>query len=114
AIYKDARHRWLKPDGRLMPSRLTIRLAPVTAPRTHALLSFWERADLGLDLTPVGLQAKSELQRADPDDLTLLAAPLTWQDTNLNQLTSPHAAGDLGFTAATTGACHGFAVWFDA
>jgi protein arginine N-methyltransferase 1 len=113
AILIEAR-RWLKPGGGFLPESLTFQLAPVAAPQTHELITFWQTADLGIDLSPVARSACNDLQRADPADLALLAEPVTWATIHAGQLTMPHLRGNAAFTAIASGPCHGFAGWFDA
>jgi protein arginine N-methyltransferase 1 len=113
SILKEGR-RWLKPTGGFLPGRLTLHVAPATAPETHALVRFWETADLGIDLSPVARAACNDLQRADPADLTLLADPVTWATVVPAELTVPHARGRADFTVRESGLCHGFAGWFTA
>lgn len=113
AVLLEAR-RWLKPTGGFLPRKLTLQLAPVTAPQTDALIRFWDHADLGLDLSPVARAACHDLQRADPADLTVLAAPVAWATLDPLSLATPHRRGTASFVATAAGLCHGFAGWFDA
>ena len=48
----DARARYLKPGGLLIPNAVRQFVAPVTGPRLHDELTVWDRVGYGLDLAP--------------------------------------------------------------
>jgi len=52
ATLADARQRFLKPGGTIIPSRIAQYVAPVTAPRIDQELRAWQRVGHGLDLAP--------------------------------------------------------------
>jgi protein arginine N-methyltransferase 1 len=49
--FEDARRRLLKPGGSLMPSRVRMIVAPVTAPDIWSRIDFWKAPAFGLDFT---------------------------------------------------------------
>jgi SAM-dependent methyltransferase len=56
-----ARDRWLKPDGRMVPSHVAIYLAPIWDARLDEELQFWHSHPYGIDLSPVADRTVNEL-----------------------------------------------------
>ena len=52
ALIVNARARFLKPGGRLIPSAVDLMLAPVTAPAMARRVAFWSASPAGFDFTP--------------------------------------------------------------
>jgi len=111
----DARRRWLKPGGALIPRRDVIRVAVASAPELHeAHVVPWERDDYGLDM-----RAASRIEtntwrkcRVRPSQLVLDARPLATLE--YATLEHPDVAGALSWTAAHAADAHGLVAWFDA
>ncbi len=51
-IYPAARARFLKPGGTLIPSEISIFVAPAERPDIHDKVRFWERREVGVDVSP--------------------------------------------------------------
>lgn len=104
----DARERLLKPGGTLIPSALTLQMAPVEAASTYAdAVDVWARQVQGFDVTPMRHLAVNQPHpgRFGSDDL--LAAPKSIVDVDLTRHGSPHLAGRASFTAFRNGTLHG-------
>lgn len=113
----DARQRWLKPGGVLIPQQDTLWAAVAGAPALYERYTEpWERAYPAFDL-----QAARQLavnvplnERLAPEQL--LSSPQNWATLDYRRLTTPHIEGrvtwEFGRNAA--GIAHGLAVWFDA
>jgi precorrin-6B methylase 2 len=50
----DVRSRFLRPGGRIMPSAITLHVAPVELPTLRSDLKFWTTPLTGLDMSPAG------------------------------------------------------------
>jgi 16S rRNA G966 N2-methylase RsmD len=56
-----ARDRWLKPNGRILPERVTTLMAPVWDGALHNELEFWRASPYGLDLRQIGARTTHEI-----------------------------------------------------
>jgi protein arginine N-methyltransferase 1 len=66
----DARRRFLKPGGRIIPRAMTLSIAPVDAPQPYEHVTFWNRPLRGLSMGPAAAIARNtgyprHLQRED-------------------------------------------------
>ncbi len=59
AFFQDAKRRFLKPQGRLMPSSLDLYLAPVDSQASWDQVGFWSTRHGGFDLKPVRSRAEN-------------------------------------------------------
>jgi len=50
-IYPDAAERWLKPEGHLLPSAISLTVAPVQRADVDAQVGFWSQRRAGFDLS---------------------------------------------------------------
>lgn len=109
----DARDRFLKPAGVLIPRRDRLMCAPVSAERLHAEFVEPWRAVAGVDLTPaetIALHTPHPL-RVDPADLA--AEPQCWADLDYATITSPHVSASMEWSFPSPREIHGVALWFD-
>ncbi len=111
----DARARLLKPDARLLPSEIELRVAPVEAPRAYSyLVDVWARDVRGFDLSAIRPFAANNKQPFTLDAEALLAEPATLGALDLGSLLEPAFAGLARVTATRAGTAHGLAGFFAA
>jgi type I protein arginine methyltransferase len=110
----DARRRFLKPGGALIPLEDRLFAAIVEAPdvyRRHMLP--WENNPYDLDLT-LGREIMTSTwikQRVKPDQL--LVEPALCQRIDYRTVESAGFSAELGWKAVRAGTAHGLSLWFD-
>ncbi len=115
----DARDRYMKPGGHMLPRTLRLCVAPVDDSHVHQDLGLglWERPVYGLDYSRlIEAEVQSFITAAcDLKPASLLGTPVDVLDLDLD-----HAcADDFFFTTAATllveraGTVHGFGGWFE-
>ena len=111
----DARDRFLKPGGILIPKRDTLWCAVLHAPdRYAAVVGPWAEGARGMDLyrgleIAVNGWAGSEVEPAQ-----LLSDAAEWGAIDYATVSSPRLEGAADCTVTRAAAGHGMAVWFDA
>ncbi|XP_055705283.1 histone-arginine methyltransferase CARMER [Phlebotomus papatasi] len=121
--YLHAR-KWLKPGGKMFPSRGDLHVAPFTDEALYLeqfnKASFWYQTSFhGVDLSRIRTAAMKEYFRqpiVDTFDIRICMAKsvrhvvdfLSAEETDLHRIDIP-----LEFHILETGTCHGLAFWFD-
>lgn len=115
-----ARDRWLRPQGRVIPGRVTAFLAPMWVAEVHEELSYWRSRPHGVDFSVVAQHTANETIMAQwtltAEDL--LAPPQSmWSHDaytcSLAEADRPFESS-CTFTAARDGRMSALAAWFDA
>ena len=109
----DARDRFLKPGGWMIPARDTLWTAVVTSPPAHQqIVSAWD-TEYGFDLSPARRRATNLYggRRLEPGDL--LSAPQCWNTLDYRELRAPSVAGEASCIVERAAIGHGIGVWFD-
>ena len=114
ALLEDARRRFLKPGGTVVPAGIDIRLAPVEAENGRELVARWRNGAIPDEFNWVGATAANAQHGIEADAGSLLATPVTVASLDL---ASPHAdflswQADYRFTRS--GTLDGLLGWFDA
>jgi protein arginine N-methyltransferase 1 len=110
----DARCRFLKPGGALIPREETLWAAVVEMPKHYAeIIDPWERNILDSNLGAARRLAVNDVHRtrANPDQLLSSARLLA--TLNYSTLESPDVRGGLNWIVERDGIGHGIIVWFD-
>ena len=110
----DARLRFLKPDGCLIPRRDDLWVAPISSPQLWAKsVGLFGRVPRGLGLELLQETVAGQPARATTDDDSeLLAAPHKWFSLSYREVKEPHAQGKCEFRFLAAAKCHGFLLWF--
>ena len=110
--FADARRRWLKPGGRLVPSAIELWMAPVEVLAAWQALEFWRGAPHGFDYSAAARIAGNTGYpwRFEAEDL--LAAPAAGAPIDLSRDTPEPWMLEHRFTVARHGTLHGVAGWF--
>ena len=104
----DARDRFLKVGGALIPSRIRLMAAPVEATDRYArTVDVWRRRIHGVDLSSMAVLAAHRPTAARFEPSHLLSAPQTLSTIDLMHTTSCHAGGATTFEIARDGMLHG-------
>lgn len=111
----DARQRFLKPDGCLLPQtdRIWVTIGSDSEAYTQAI-SPWNP----VSLDPVTPRIYSEALTnayvsSDLTTATVLAEPQLWQEINYRKATTLDHRQTVSFTVNQTAQAHGFFLWFD-
>lgn len=113
ANLSDARQRFLKPEGRVIPSRLTLSIAPVDAPEPWRQAGFWREPLRGLSFAPAAIIARNTgyPRHIQPDEFVAPPAALVTFDPSL---TAGSFSTRASFVADRAAQVHGIAGWFAA
>lgn len=116
-----ARDKWLKPDGKMFPSRAILYLAPFTDESTYyqERISFWNQV-YGLDFSAIIPYAK-RLAFAEPIvEVVASQDVLTWpaemKSFDCKKVTAEEARNcnfDFKFSSMIVASINGFVSWFD-
>ena len=106
--FVDARERFLKPGGTLIPSGIQLMAVPVDAPdRYGRTIDVWRRQIHGVDLSAMKRMAVHRPTPARIERSHLLAAPEPLATIDLTRVTSLHAGGTTHSVVARDGTLHG-------
>jgi len=110
----DARDRFLKPAGTMIPARVELWLAPVTSAELYDRVEFWAQRPAGLDFTPARRWAVNTGYPATlaPDDL--LGAPVPTVCLDMTRVTPESLALTARTSVERAGILHGVGGWFSA
>ena len=110
----DARRRFLRPGGILVPRSLTLFACPVELPTAYRSVSAWDELPYGLDFAPARTLAAHNPAWVEIPIAANLAPP---SDLGRIDLTKHETAGFYAKTSVRVsrpGTCHGLGVWFEA
>lgn len=109
----DARERFLKAGGVVIPSLLELFCAPAELPAAYdEVVDFWERKHYGVDLSVLRKVAVNEAHEIDVAPSQLLAEPGRLARLDVRRGADAWMAGDAGFHASRRGLLHGVVAWY--
>jgi SAM-dependent methyltransferase len=113
-FFEDARKRFLKPGGKLIPACVDLFVTPMECPELFEHVEFWFKSKSGFNLEPVYAIAMNSLQLSEFKGEQVLSSPalLTTVDLAVAEKNEVHA--DLSFTIERDGVLHGLGSWFSA
>ncbi|MBI5893532.1 MAG: 50S ribosomal protein L11 methyltransferase [Deltaproteobacteria bacterium] len=109
----DARKRFLKEDGRLIPEALKLWLAPVENSGVYKKFSFWNDV-AGFDFSFAKEELTKRILIEDISKKDFLSNPLIYNGIDLVETDNPSINERLKFEFSKSGTLHGFAGWFQA
>jgi len=111
----DARDRFLKNGGRLIPHSLDLFLVPVEMPQFYQhVVDFWVTGCHGLDFSPVRSLTVNNFHPLKLHEGTFLSEPKRVEHILFAETTSKEIDTDLSVYAQRKGKMHGLAGWFNA
>jgi SAM-dependent methyltransferase len=110
----DARARFLKPGGTLIPSRIDLIVAPVEHPSHFDRVAFWGTRPCGFDFATVGVMAANTGYPTRFAADHLISPPATGCRIDLAAASPGVLRIDVSFTAARPGILGGIGGWFHA
>lgn len=113
----DARARFLKPGGVVIPARITQFVAPVISDRIAQELAAWDGVGFGLDLSVAKVMSLNNAYvralRAD-ELLDRGASAEVWDDVDLTRTAKANRKGEVAWKLKSAATVQGFAVWWTA
>lgn len=111
----DARDRFLKQGGKLIPRSLALWLAPVELPKFYEhVVDFWVNGCQGFDFSPVRTMTVNCFHPLKLHEGTLLGDPIRVADVSFQETTRSEVSANLTGRAKRRGWLHGVAGWFSA
>lgn len=113
----DARARYLKPGGVLIPGVVEQFACPVIGPRIRDDLCVWDRIGYGLDFSPAREMSLNNvyIRTLKPDELLDSGASAQmWDRVDFSEKNRLSRRGTMRFAAPTSLTVHGLAVWWTA
>jgi type I protein arginine methyltransferase len=106
----DAKKRFLKPGGRIIPHSLQLFMAPIEL-NDRRNLDIWEKDRYGLDLSSLRRFAANTNYhvKLKPDDK--LGPPASLATIRFDEVDGPYVAGEAISVAARDGVMHGLGAW---
>jgi len=119
-VVVQARDRWLKPGGSMIPGHVTSRMAPAYDEDMEQDVQLWRQHPYGVNLTAIAELTSRRLLccRYDVKEEHLLADPQQMWEIDCSAVTLEQATNtfeaELGFTCRKGGRCNALAAWFEA
>jgi len=111
----DARRRFLKRGGALLPRREVMWVAVAGAPDLYEpYVAPWERNAYGLDLRLARPIATNDWRKCRGRPRHVLLEPQAWTTLDFAMIDRADVSRQLVWTALRAGTAHGLLVWFDA
>lgn len=110
----DARKRFLKPDGKVIPEVVDMYFVPAEADKTYREMSFWKGMVEGIDFSPAWDKLTNNVYVDCFDSARFLATPEALISADLRTLDRSDINGDAEFRCSRDGTLHGFIAWFKA
>lgn len=109
----DARRRFLKEGGKMIPQSVQLWLAPVSSPIIYKKMKFWQDV-YNIDFSPASEEMTKKLLIEDIEPSFLLSQPKSFKDMDFMAVESLMVEGDIVFNFTKSGLLHGFGGWFRA
>ena len=112
--FRDAKKRFLKPGGRMIPMRIHQWIALVESPENWKQVEFWSNSATGFDLRPARAIAANTGYPVTLQPEQLLSQPARAISLDLNSFDSDSWVLEDTLEAARAGTLHGIGGWFSA
>jgi precorrin-6B methylase 2 len=113
----DARSRYLKPGGILLPQHVTQLVTPVVTARYHDELQIWDDVGFGLTFKAAKIASLNNIyvRRFACDDLLQAGqTPAVWDEVALGTTARNNRKGSAQWMVERETTVYGFAVWWSA
>ena len=112
--FGDARARFLKPGGVMVPGEIRLVVAPVESQELFGQIEFWSRAPAGFDFRAARTIATNTGYPARFDSAQLLGAPERVISLKLSTASMDALSAEVILVAVRPGTLHGIGGWFEA
>ena len=112
--FSDARRRFLKPEGVLLPSRIDLIVAPVEREDLRRQVEFWNESPAGFDFRPARKLAVNTGYPTKFQPQDLLASPAIIASLDMAQCSASIPGLEASMQLERAGTIHGIGGWFSA
>lgn len=112
--FSDARERFLKPGGVMIPCRINMLVAPVHCPKIFGQIDFWNNSSTGFDLRPGRSIAANLTYRFEFKSEDLVGEPVIAGTLDLATASTAPLEMEASVRAKRARVLHGIAGWFSA
>lgn len=112
--FSDARRRFLKPGGVLLPSRIDLIVAPVDCADLWRQVEFWNESPAGFNFQPARKLAANTGYPTKLEPGELLAAPAIIASLDTGQCPTSIPGAEASMEVERAGILHGVGGWFSA
>jgi type I protein arginine methyltransferase len=110
----DARQRFLKPDGKMIPLLDRLYVAPVFAPKDYeTFVGAWQYETYNLDMDAARQITLNSWGGIRTQGVDFVAEPQTWTTIDYANVDTPNAHGLVMWDIETASESHGLCFWFD-
>jgi SAM-dependent methyltransferase len=109
----DAKLRFLKNDGCIVPQEVKMFFAPVFNENTNEWINFWKNDIYGIDYSPAWRKSVNTIYIDNFHQSSLLAKPKMISHVDLRDVSKVDISGNSNFITTKTGLLNGFAGWFE-
>ncbi|MEW6544780.1 MAG: 50S ribosomal protein L11 methyltransferase [Nitrospirota bacterium] len=110
--FRDARERFLKPDGVTIPSRIDLHVAPVEFRQMWERVEFWNTSPEGFDFSPVRARAVNACYSVKLRPEQLLGEPATLASLDPSRAPATWLRLEASCPVRRAGTLHGIGGWF--
>jgi SAM-dependent methyltransferase len=117
ATLNDARERFLKPGGRIVPHAVEQHACPVVGERLYRELAVWDEVGYGLDFTPAKAMSLNNIYvrwLVPADLLDGGAAAKVWDKLSFDRRNKTTRGGELAWKVGRDTTIYGIALWWSA
>ncbi len=108
----DARQRFLKENGAIIPQSVELFIAPVELPESYQTINTWTGDLYGMDFSPIRPFAVNNLYPVILQPKVFLAEPAALSRIEFSDLKSPDVRNQVSLIAKRRGVMHGIGGWF--
>ena len=112
--FADARQRFLREGGTMVPRTVALFVAPVEAPDLFARVEFWSARPAGLDFSPAREWARNTGYPTHLSATQLLSDPATIARADMRETLAEAFQAQASVRVARPGMLHGIGGWFEA
>jgi hypothetical protein len=112
--FSDARERFLKPDGKMVPTGVDLIVAPVESTAMWGQVEFWNQSPAGFNFSPARTLAANTGYPTKLRPEELLGEPARLVAFDLSQATADAFKAEVCVKATRKGTLHGIGGWFSA
>ena len=113
SLLEDARRRFLKPNGIILPESIDLLLAPVESEACAKLVNQWRDGSVPGEFSWLAASAANTKHRVTLEARNLIAGGAKLGALQLNANQEPYLAWDAEIVCTRDAVLHGFAGWFD-
>ena len=112
-LLADAKKRFLKSDGIVVPAAIELHLAPIESQTCRGLVGQWRDGSVPGDFEWLGTTAANSKHAVGLEEQDLLAEPTALATLELGAESPPYLSWTTEFTCTRDGTLDGIAGWFD-